>query len=114
MVLPRRKKIIDTLAPPYDSLFNQARRVLGGDCKYLVSCGFSFGDEHINQWLIAPVLKANKCRLFALSQEDPAGIAALKAFPTFQAAFENGSYVGGKSVSTTTDVWKFSNFVNLF
>jgi SIR2-like protein len=114
MVLPRRKKVIDSLTPPYDSLFAHASKVLGGECKYLVSCGLSFGDEHINQQLILPVVRANKCRLFALSQEEPAGIGAFKAFPSFQAGFENSRYIDGKTVVATTDLWKFSKFVSLF
>ncbi len=51
MVLPRRRKVMDTMTPPYDTLFTQASKVLGGECKYLVSCGFNFADEHINQQL---------------------------------------------------------------
>src|SRR5206468_1947584 len=47
MVLPRRKKVMDTLTPPYDTLFTQASKILGGKCKYIASCGFSYGDEHI-------------------------------------------------------------------
>ena len=40
MVLPRRKKIMDTLKSPYDALFFHASSVLENACEYLVSCGF--------------------------------------------------------------------------
>jgi len=114
MVLPRRRKVMDTLTPPYDTLFTHASRVLGGECKYLVSCGFSFADEHINQQLLLPVMQANRCRLFALSQEEPAGIAAFKPLPNFSAGFETHAHVRTKADPTTTDAWKFSKFVSLF
>jgi len=114
MVLPRRKKVMDTMTPPYDTLFTQASKVLGGECKYLVSCGFSFADEHINQQLLLPVMQANRCRLFALSQEEPAGLAAFKALPNFGAGFSTHLHMTGKAVAATTDAWQFSKFVGLF
>lgn len=114
MVLPRRKKVMDTMTPPYDILFNQASKVLGGECKYLVSCGYSYADEHINQQLLLPVLQANRCRLFALSQEEPAGLAAFKSLPNFRAGFGSHLHIDGKSVTATTDAWQFSKFVALF
>lgn len=114
MVLPRRKKVMDTMTPPYDTLFSQANKVLGGECKYLVSCGFSFADEHINQQLLLPVMHANRCRLFAFSQEEPAGLAAFKPLPNFYAGFETHAHFSTKADPTTTDAWKFSKFVSLF
>ena len=114
MVLPRRRKILDTLIPPYDALFSQASKVIGGECKYLVSCGFSYADEHINQELLLPAMQTNKCRLFALCQEEPAGIGSFKSLPNFQAGFENQLIIGGKAVAETTDLWQFSKFVGLF
>ena len=105
---------MDTMTPPYDTLFTQANKALGGECKYLVSCGFSFADEHINQQLLLPVMHANRCRLFALSQEEPAGLAAFKPLPNFSAGFETHAHFSTKTAPTTTDAWKFSKFVSLF
>ena len=114
MVLPRRKKVMDTMTPPYDTLFNQASKVLGSECKYLASCGFSYADEHINQQLLLPVMQSNRCRLFALSQDEPAGLAAFKTLPSFRAGFNSHLHIDGKTVATTTDAWQFSKFVTLF
>lgn len=114
MVLPRRKKVMDTLTPPYDTLFTQACKVLGGQCRYLVSCGFGFADEHINQQLLLPVMQANRCRLFALSEEEPAGLIAFKPLPNFGAGFSSHLHIAGKPVTDTTEAWKFSKFVSLF
>lgn len=114
MVLPRRKKVMDTMTPPYDTLFNQTSKVLGSECKYLVSCGFSYADEHINQQLLLPVLQTNRCRLFALSQVETDGFAAFKPLPNFSAGFEDHCISGGRSYPGPTEAWKFSKFVNLF
>jgi SIR2-like domain len=114
MVLPRRRKVMDTLTPPYDALFTHASKALGGECKYLVSCGFNYGDEHINQHILLPPMMAKKCRLFVLAQEEPAGIAAFKAMPNFQGGFDTHLHQNGTRVDEKTSAWKFSNFVSLF
>lgn len=114
MVLPRRKKVMDTLAEPYNTLFSQTRRVLGTECKYLVSCGFSYGDEHINQHLLLPAMQSNRCRLFALCETEPPGVTVFKALPCFNSAFATQSWVNGQHSTTGTDLWQFSKFVTLF
>lgn len=114
MVLPRRKKVIDTLTEPYNTLFAQARRVLGNECRYLVSCGFSYGDEHINQHLLLPVIQSAKCRVFALTETEPLGMAALKTSPCFSAGFANESWLNGAMTAAGTDFWQFGKFVTLF
>lgn len=114
MVLPRRRKAMDTLAEPYNTLFVEMRRVVGAECKYLVSCGFSYGDEHINQHLLLPALKSNRCRLFALSETQTPGIAAFQALPSFSAGFAGDSWIDGQPSATGTDLWQFSNLVRLF
>lgn len=114
MVLPRRKKVIDTLAFPYDQIFSRTSRMIGTECRYLVSCGFSFGDDHINQSLVIPQLKSGRCRLTALCKDEPEGIASFKAFPSFNAGFSDCSIVQGVSATATTELWQFSKFVQLF
>ena len=114
MVLPRRKKVMDTMARPYDTLFGVANQALGRECKYLVSCGFSFADEHINQQLLLPAMSAKPFRLYALSQEEPPGIAPFKSLPNFSAGFESHAHVATKADPTTTEAWRFSKFVSLF
>ena len=80
----------------------------------LCICGYAFADEHINQQLLLPVMQANKCRLFALSQEEPAGLSAFKSLPNFRAGFGGHLHIDGKTVAAMTDAWQFSKFVTLF
>ena len=114
MVLPRRKKVMDTLAEPYNMLFTQASRILGNECRYLVSCGFSFGDEHINQHLLLPATLSARCRLFALTESEPPGVAIFKKLPSFSAGFANESWLDGATATAGTDFWQFGKFVTLF
>lgn len=114
MVLPRRGKVMDTLLHPHDALFRAASLALGNDCKYLASCGFSFGDEHINANLIGPAVTGGKIKLFALSALETQGMANLKAAPAFSAGFDGSGIAGGVVHANGTDLWKFSKFVELF
>lgn len=114
MVLPRRKKVMDTLSPPYDQLFAQASRTIGTECKYLISCGFSYGDEHINQNILLPVLRAGRCRLTALCGFDPPGLAEFKKLPTFTGAFPTHTWSGMAKTPDTTELWKFDQLAQAF
>ena len=114
MVMPRRRKVMDTLANPYDSLFSISRRVLGGHCKYLASCGFSFSDDHINENLFFPVIKGAKCHLSILSDYEPTAVSSIACLPNYNGGYEGSLRVKGQEVDGTTDLWKFSKFVQLF
>lgn len=114
MVLPRRKKVMETLAPPYETLFSYMSRVLGGECKYLLCCGFSFGDEQINQRLVQPALQSGRIRLFTLNEFEPSGVVDFKKLPSFGGGYSNEIFMGGRVATPGTDLWKFSQFVRLF
>ncbi len=100
MVLPRRKKVMETLAPPYETLFSCMSRVLGGECKYLACCGFSFGDEHINQHLVLPALQKGRIHLFTLNEFETSGVAGFKALPSFGGGYSNEAFVGEEGDDT--------------
>ncbi|MBY8825502.1 SIR2 family protein [Sphingomonas colocasiae] len=114
MVLPRRGKVMDTLQHPYDMLFRVTAQALGTHCKYLASCGFSYGDDHINANLLVPAVVDARIRLFALSAAESAGMAAMKGVPAFSAGFDGAGIAQGVAHDTGTDLWKFSKFVELF
>ena len=107
LVLPRRRKVMDTLVEPFDQLFTRASRTLGANCQFVVACGFSFSDKHINDQLIVPKLSAGKIRLTALCGEEPDCLGELKKFPPFHAGFPTNCYVDHKDTGTGTDLWKF-------
>ncbi len=114
MVLPRRRKVMDTLSPPYDQLFALASRTIGNECRYLISCGFSYGDEHINQNILLPALRAGRCRLTALCGFDPLGLTDFKALPSFTGAFPTHAWSGAAQTTDTTTLWQFDKFAQAF
>jgi hypothetical protein len=114
MILPQRRKVLETLQPPYDTLFGLASRIIGRECKYIASCGFSFGDDHINQTLISPGMATRSFRLFTLCQHEPEGIAGFRGVPAFHAGFQDSGITGGVTHYRPTSNWKFTEFINLF
>lgn len=113
LVLPRRRKVMDTLSEPFDQIFTRASRTLGSSCQFVVACGFSFGDKHINDQLIFPKLSAGKIRLTALCGEEPDCIGELKSFPPFHAGFPTNCFIDQKDTGAATDLWKFSALAQL-
>jgi len=113
LVLPRRRKVMDTLSEPFDQLFTRASRTLGSNCKFVVSCGFSFGDKHINDQLIFPKLNAGHIRLTALCGEEPDCLDDLKKYPSFHAGFPSNCIIDQKDTKAGTDLWKFSALAEL-
>jgi len=113
LVLPRRRKVMDTLSEPFDQLFIRASRTLGSNCQFVVACGFSFGDKHINDQLIFPKLRAGKIRLTALCGEEPDCLGELKQFPPFHAGFPANCFIDQKDTGVGTDLWKFSALAQL-
>lgn len=114
LILPRRRKVMDTLQSPYDTLFSVASRVIGADCKYMVSAGFSYGDDHINQNILLPAVSRGKIRLFALSHSETSGMNSFMTLPAFNAGFNDGGVVGGIKTTETTELWKFSQLAEVF
>lgn len=113
LILPRRRKVMETLQSPHDVLFRAASNALAGECKYLASCGFSFGDRHINDTLLAPALSAGRVRLFALCEQETEGMDQLKG-PAFFAGFKDSMLSAAGVTPRGTECWKFSRFVELF
>lgn len=113
LILPRRRKVMDTLSEPFDQLFTRASRTLGTNCQFVVACGFSFGDKHINDQLILPKLNAGKIRLTALCGEEPECLNELKKFAPFHAGFPTNCFIDQRDTGTGTDLWKFSALAQL-
>jgi len=114
IILPRKQKIRDTLDYPYDNLFRYASQVIGSSkCKYLISCGYSFRDEHINELFIIPKLQEGKIKFFALFKDEPDNIDIFTEYPNFNYLTKDKLYLNGIESNETTEIWKFSKFVDL-
>jgi hypothetical protein len=113
LILPQRTKVVDTLESPYDSLFRYTSDVLGSKCEYIVSCGFSYRDQHINDHLLIPKLRSGKINLFALSKEMNNDIQRLSQFGAFKYGTEDSIKTGTFTHNEGTDLWDFEKLVNL-
>ena len=111
--MPRRNKIIETLDVPYDRLFRYASQIIGSQCKYILSCGYSFRDQHINDSLIIPKLREGKIKLTALFDRESENIDHLAQFETFNYLTNSKYCIKGTESPNDSDVWKFSKLVNL-
>lgn len=114
MILPKRTKVTETLDYPYDKLFRYASSVIGKQCKFIVSCGYSYRDEHINDILFTPKLRNNSLRVFALSKDETPEILKLKTHPSFHYMVSDKLHYMGKDFSGSYDLWDFKKFVELF
>lgn len=114
MILPRRTKVAETLDAPYDKLFRYANSIIGKQCKYIISCGYSYRDEHINDILFNPKLRAGSIRVFAFSKDETPEILKLKEYPSFHYMVKNKLHYNGKDTDGTYDLWDFKKFVELF
>ncbi|WP_396175811.1 SIR2 family protein [Flavobacterium sp.] len=114
MILPKRTKVTETLESPYDKLFRYASSVIGKQCKYIVSCGYSYRDEHINDILFFPKLRNNSLRVFALAKDETPEILKLKDHASFHYLVNDILHYLGKDYSGSYDLWDFKKFVELF
>lgn len=113
LIHPQSTKITQTFAEPYDQLFNYANSVIGNDCKYLVTCGYSYRDKHINDRLLFPKLNTGSLRIFALFEDEPENIEILKAHGNaFNYLSKNKLHLDGIDYDYPNELWKFSNFVD--
>jgi hypothetical protein len=113
MILPRKKKITETLDSPFGELFRFSERVIGSTCKYIVSCGFSFGDEHINETLLLPKLQQSKIKLTAFIKSDNTNLDSFKQY----ASFSYGTQFTCKKLNVYenkgSELWQFNKLVDL-
>lgn len=114
MILPKRSKVIETLESPYDSLFRYASSIIGRHCKYIVTCGYSYRNDHINNILFTTKLKSNSLRVFALSKEETPEMLNFKEYYPFNYMTENKLHYNGNDFEGNYDLWDFKMFVELF
>ncbi len=114
MILPKRTKVVETLESPYDKLFRYASSVIGKQCKFIVSCGYSYRDEHINDILFNSKLRENSIRVFALSKDETPEILKLKDHTSFHYMVNNKLHYNGKDIDGVFDLWDFKKLVELF
>jgi hypothetical protein len=75
MIYPQATKYVETQKDPFSYLFNGFRNALNSnDDNILITCGYSFGDDHINAEIEAALSsRNNRTTIIAFAQENPDG-----------------------------------------
>ena len=101
MIYPQANKYVETQKDPFSYLFNGFRNALNcTDDNILITCGYSFGDEHINAEIEAALSsRNNRTTIIAFAQENPeADIIINKTLDAWlnDKHFGNRVYVAGQ------------------
>ena len=112
LVAPRKGKVRQVLDFPYSQIWRSAADVIGFQCKYLVTCGYSFRDEHINETILIGPAKENRIRLVALAPEKLSIFDELTSIPAASWATANEVWHRGTKAATGTTLWRFSSLVD--
>lgn len=112
MVLPRRRKVIDVLEPPFANLWAIARAGLGRSCKYLIACGISFRDTHLVEQLLKPPLQERRMRLLAFVKQPSSELLELAKLPTVSWYSEHEHQIDGQQIAQGgAEWWNFERLV---
>lgn len=130
MIYPQATKYVETQKDPFSYLFNGFRSALNSpEDNVLVTCGYSFCDNHINSEIEAALLnKSNRTTLIAFTNEIPRDECVVnKTLDTWlnnsqfgdrvHVAGKKGIYNGSTSVITPDNGkdllwWTFSGLTN--
>lgn len=97
LIYPQATKYVETQKDPFANIFNNFRKRLGKpDGHILVTIGYSFGDEHINQEIEHALSQSNnKTNIIAFSKEVP-GTAGTTQLPPTLERWRNYSAYGSR------------------
>ncbi|MCE7044660.1 SIR2 family protein [Dyadobacter sp. CY312] len=94
MIYPQATKYVETQKDPFSYLFSGLRNALNSkDDHILVTCGYSFGDEHINAEIEGMLSSpSNKTIVIAFSEEAPDASNGTIVNPTIDRWLKNVSF----------------------
>jgi len=101
MIFPQATKYVETQKDPFSYLFNGFRNTLNSnEDNVLITCGYSFGDDHINAEIESALLsRNNRTTLIAFAEENPNGTVIINRILDAwlnDDIFGNRVYVAGK------------------
>jgi len=111
MILPSHWKYDESRKLPYVAYMERLSRVLNADHSLLVTCGFSFGDEHINAILYGALEKNNTANIIALQfqnlEESDSLVVAAARHSNLTVIGPNGGVISG-----TWGLWQLAEPVD--
>jgi hypothetical protein len=100
MILPSHLKYVESRKQPYVAFMDRLSRILNSEHALLISCGYSFGDQHINAMLYEALDNRSTANVIALqfhvvSETDGLCVAAARR-SNLTVLGPNGGVVSGK------------------
>lgn len=100
LILPSYRKYDESRKQPYIAILDRLGRFLAQDDALLVTSGYSFGDEHVNDVLFAALGRPSRTHLIALSRGDPADsspvVVAATQRPNIEVLARSKAWIGGQ------------------
>lgn len=100
LILPSYRKYDESRKQPYIAILDRLGRFLAQDDALLVTSGYSFGDEHINDVLFAALGRPSRTHIVALFRSDPANLSsavtAAMQRPNIEVLARNRAWIGGQ------------------
>ena len=97
MIYPQATKYVETQKDPFARLFTQFRSVLNSsEPNVFITCGYSFGDEHINSEIESALSLSSNITLIAFTKEVPDDEESIKINKTLDTWLQNPKF--GKRV----------------
>lgn len=111
LILPSHQKYDESRKQPYISYMDRLSRILNKEHSLLITCGYGFGDEHINAILFGALDNRNTANIIALQFEDLDGKQDLVSEATGRS---NLTVIGrnGGVISGTWGTWQLTQPVD--
>jgi len=100
MILPSHRKYDESRKQPYSAILDRLSKVLNKDHSLLITCGYSFGDQHINSVIFSALENRSSAHVISLQYQDLEIDSDLIRWATKRDNFAilgaNAAIVGGK------------------
>lgn len=100
LILPSQRKYDESRKQPYVAYMDRLSRILKSDYSLLITCGYSFGDDHINAIIYSSLDNKPTVNVMALMyqdiEEDHELVKAAIGRPNLTVLAPNGGVIAGK------------------
>jgi hypothetical protein len=100
MILPSRLKYDESRKMPYTAMLDLLARTVDRDASVLMTCGYSFGDEHVNSTIFTALDNMRRAHVIALMHDaltpDADVVRRAQARPNFVVVGPNGGVIKGQ------------------
>ena len=107
IIYPSRLKYAESIRPPFDWLFRRFGAAMS-EAKLLVSIGYGFGDDTLNQYIFAGL--DSRLSALVLSKEPIDTLANKSTHPRISMINEESTIIDGKDRNEIIDLWAFERF----